>query len=77
MWEDSKLIFKNPVFVTLVMGNTAYIFMIGGLSYWGPYLLEDYYGFGNLASVFLMGGITLLSGTVSVIIGSNLVDKRV
>ena len=51
--------------------------MTGGAAYWGPNMLEDYYGLAALTATLIMGAITVISGTVAVMIGSSIVDKRV
>lgn len=63
-------IFTNRVFVSIGFGYGAFTFLVGGMSVWAPDYLEEYYSLNHDAAVFAFGGITVVTGVVSTVIGS-------
>ena len=68
---------KNPLYVFLVLGNCAFVFNSGGGGFWVPFYLEEYFGVEPYVAIALTGGVTLICGTASIILGSYFVDKKV
>ena len=74
--EQLVMLFKNPIFVFISLGYSAYTFTVGGLAFWGPDYVHDYYGVSKGASTIIMGGITIVCGLIGTLTGSYVADRR-
>ena len=68
---------KNKVYVFLVLGYGAYMFTVGGISFWGPSMLQKQFDKGETAASLGLGAITILSGLVATVIGSMQLEKMI
>ena len=74
--EQVKIFWNNRVFVFLVLGFTAFIFTLGGLGYWGPYIIEKLYNQSREASNLYLGVIVIATGISGTLTGSLLLDWK-
>ena len=67
----------NPLFDTLLFSNCAISFVMGGVLYWLTYYLTSYFDLSAGVTVVYLVCFALITGTVSVFIGSFVLDKSV
>lgn len=72
-----KKLSKNTVYVFLVLGYGAYQFTVGGLSFWGPTILQQEYDVSEGTAAFCLGAITIVSGLVATVIGSQMLERTI
>ena len=75
IWEQIKTICRNPLFMFLSLGYASYAFTIGGLGFWAISFVEGYYNVDPGTATMSIGGITLITGVFSAVIGSILADR--
>ncbi|OMJ70400.1 hypothetical protein SteCoe_31624 [Stentor coeruleus] len=71
-----KILVKNPVFVNLTLGNSAYTFTITAISFWGPTYIENNFKVSSTTATSSLGGITIIVGILGTYLGSLLIDKK-
>lgn len=64
----------NLIYIFIVLGFSAFVFTIGGLSYWTPTIIEKYYGQSKDVANNTLGLITLFCGIVGTLVGSVFLD---
>ena len=74
--EQFRIFGRNGVFVFLVLGFTAFIFTLGGIGYWGPYIIEKLYYQTREASNLYLGLIVITTGITGTLIGSVMLDCK-
>jgi len=72
-----KQLSQNTVYVYLVLGYGAYTFTVGGLAFWGPTILQQEYDKSEGTASFSLGAITIVSGLIATVIGSQLLEKMI
>ena len=65
---------KNPVFILIVAGYSAYAFTVGGLAFWGNNIIQVSYGVSPRLAVVSLGGMTVFCGVVATVLGSVYMD---
>ena len=65
---------KNLVYVLIVLGFASLVFTIGGLSYWTPTVIEEYYHQSSSVANNSLGAITLICGIIGTLVGSIMLD---
>lgn len=81
MLNQFKTLLKNPVFVNLTLGNSAYTFTITAISFWvinkkGPTYIEKNFKVSSTTATSSLGGITIVVGILGTYLGSLLIDKK-
>ena len=67
----------NPLFDTLLLSNCAVSFAGGGVFYWLTYYLISYFDLSASITTVYLFFFALITGTISVFIGSFALDKSV
>jgi MFS family permease len=73
--EQVKLLSKNLVYIFIVLSNISLAFIIGGLGFWAPSILQEMYRKSETTASLSVAAIILISGIVAVLIGSMLLDR--
>ena len=68
------LIFRNPLYILIIIGYIFYTAITGAFSYWAPVFLSDTFGKDIFQSDLIMGGITVGTGIIGTILGGFLLD---
>ena len=68
------LIFRNPLYILIIIGYIFYTAITGAFSYWAPVFLSDTFGKDIFESDLIMGGITVGTGIIGTILGGFLLD---
>jgi len=76
MKEQISILMKTPIYVFLILGYGAYAFTMGGLSYWGPAYLHDFYDSSETVAAYSLGGITVACGLIATFLGSMYMDRK-
>ncbi|CAI9104168.1 OLC1v1002793C1 [Oldenlandia corymbosa var. corymbosa] len=71
--KDAKSILVDKVYVVNVIGYTAYNFVIGAYSYWGPKAGYNIYHMKNADYTF--GGVTCICGVFGTLAGGFVLDR--
>jgi len=74
VWIDFKKLLTYPTYVCLVLGYAAFTFTFGGLGFWGPRYIENFYHKPSEGTVLLFGAITVVCGLSGAIGGSLILD---
>lgn len=61
----------------IVLGFAAYIFTIGGIGYWGTYVIEKLFSKTPRVAAFSLGIIIIISGSLGTLLGSIFFDCSV
>lgn len=72
--EQIKTLGKNLTYDFIVLGFAAFIFTMGGLSLWGPYIVEKLFNQSARSANMSLGIIILTSGILGTLMGSFLFD---
>lgn len=72
-----KELYKNKVYVFLVLGYGSYAFTVGGIAFWGPSMLQKQFEKGETAATLSLGFITIVSGLIATVIGSVQLEKLI
>jgi MFS family permease len=72
--QQLKILGKNLTYDFLVLGFAAFIFTMGGLSMWGPYIVEKLFNQTARTANMVLGVIILSSGISGTLIGSFVFD---
>lgn len=75
MGDQISVILKNPLFLFLALGYASYAFTIGGLGFWAITFVEGYYDVSPTTATMSVGGISLITGLGSAILGSFIADR--
>ncbi|CAN1355277.1 Probable sphingolipid transporter spinster homolog 2 [Linum perenne] len=70
--KDMKVLLQSKTFIVSVLGYTAYNFVIGAYSYWGPKAGYNIYKMQNADLIF--GGVTIVCGILGTLAGGFLLD---
>ncbi|CAI0556379.1 unnamed protein product [Linum tenue] len=70
--KDMKDLLREKTFIVSVLGYTAYNFVIGAYSYWGPKAGRNIYKMENADMIF--GGVTIICGILGTLAGGFLLD---
>ena len=73
--SDYKKLFKIPSLITNILAQTAMTFAIGGLSVWAPTYIVEARGLPLKNVDVIFGGILVVSGLISTLLGGWLGDK--
>ncbi|ETV93183.1 hypothetical protein H310_12788 [Aphanomyces invadans] len=68
-------ILKNPLFMIMSLGSSAYVFSISGLAAFGPSLLIGLGLFEESSAAMVFGGIIVVAGTIGTLMGGFLLDR--
>jgi len=72
--EKIVKILTNRMFMVYLLGYTAYNFVIGTFSFWGPGYIEEFYNYSASDASYIFGGFTVVSGIVGSVSGGLLLD---
>lgn len=72
--KQFKVLGSNLIFVFLVLGFSAFIFTLGALSFWGPYIIEKLYNKSKEEATSYLGIIVITTGVFGTLIGSIQLD---
>jgi MFS transporter, Spinster family, sphingosine-1-phosphate transporter len=64
-----------PLYRSIVLGQAAYTFAIGGFAYWAPKYLAARYGMETGHASFVFGLVTVVGGAAGTVIGGWLGDR--
>ncbi|CAL1409793.1 unnamed protein product [Linum trigynum] len=70
--KDMRDLLREKTFIVSVLGYTAYNFVIGAYSYWGPKAGRNIYKMENADMIF--GGVTIICGILGTLAGGYLLD---
>jgi len=73
--RDYRRLLKIPSYLTNVAAQTALTFSIGGLSVWVPTYLVEARGVPQARATLIFGGITVVGGLISTLLGGWLADR--
>lgn len=59
----------------IVCGYGAWMFYIGGLSFWGPDYMYQHFNLSKGEEAIILGSITIVAGLLGTFSGSYLMDK--
>ena len=74
LWDDLRVVLGNPVYVTTCLAYSSLTFVIGGLAYWLPTVVQKVYHMDLDDATFAIGAITVGCGLVGTGVGGGLVD---
>ena len=66
---------RIPLYRSVVLGQCAYTFAIGGFAYWAPKYLAARYGMETGAASFKFGLVTVAGGAIGTLVGGRLGDR--
>lgn len=72
--QQVKILGKNLTFVFIVLGFTSFIFTMGGLGFWAPFIVEKLFDQTARVANVTLGIIILTSGILGTLSGSCLFD---
>lgn len=72
--QQARILGKNLTFIFIVLGFTAFIFTMGGLGFWAPFIVEKLYDQTPRTANMSLGIIILSSGISGTLLGSCLFD---
>jgi MFS family permease len=75
-WSPMLKLCRQPPYVCLVLGYSAYTFTIGGFSVFAPQFLQYTYEMQQGTANLVFGGITAATGLVGTGVGGWLLDQR-
>ncbi len=73
--DDYRRLFRIPSYLLNVAAQTALTFSIGGLSFWVPTYLSEARGVPQSQSTLFFGGIVVIAGLISTLLGGLLADR--
>ncbi|KAF4719436.1 Protein spinster 3, partial [Perkinsus olseni] len=65
---------KNPIFMCLSFGFSAFMFTVGGFGFWGPALIQFIYDTSQTVSTIAFGAVTVVCGIFGTLIGGLALD---
>jgi MFS family permease len=68
-------ILQSRIYVLVVLGYSATIFTVGGLSFWGPSYLSDVVGMKQEAANLGLGVVTMITGILGTTAGGIMLDR--
>ena len=68
--EQLRQLLSNATFMWLSLGQAAFMFTAGALSFWGTDFQVDHFGVSPLTAALVLGGIIVLGGLVASLLGS-------
>ena len=77
LFTQIKLLSKNPIYSSFIIGNAGAVFTIGGVGFWGPTIIQDQYNKTETVASLTLGGMTLFCGLVATIVGAKIFDKMI
>jgi MFS family permease len=66
---------RIPLYRTLVLGECAYTFAIGGFAYWAPKYLAARYTMDDGKAAFQFGLVTVVGGAIGTLVGGRIGDR--
>ena len=72
-WKDYRTVFHTRSYVLNCLAQTAMTFALGGLAFWTPAYLQ--FRLQPTSSIIIFGGITVVAGLVSTILGGVVADR--
>ncbi|HEY3822859.1 MAG TPA: MFS transporter [Polyangiaceae bacterium] len=66
---------RIPLYRSVVLGQCAYTFAIGGFAYWAPKYLSARYGMETGHASFVFGLVTVAGGAIGTLVGGRLGDR--
>jgi predicted MFS family arabinose efflux permease len=70
-----KRVFLNRVWLACTASYVAYTFAMGGLSTWGPTLLQRRFGVSTARAGVVFGGLAVVTGVLGTFLGGWLTDR--
>ena len=74
-WEDYRTLFANPGFMAVVLGYSAYTFVVGGMAFWMPSFIVRYFDVNLAQGTTIFGGVTVVGGFVGTLLGGAWADR--
>ena len=71
----ARLLFSNRIWLACTASYVAYTFAMGGLSTWGPTLLQRKFVVSTAQAGVVFGGLAVVTGIVGTFLGGNLTDR--
>jgi MFS transporter, Spinster family, sphingosine-1-phosphate transporter len=68
-WAETLRLLRSPNYLLIALGGTAYLFSLGGLSFWGSAYFHRDFGVANHEATTFFGIGYLLPGTPATLIG--------
>jgi predicted MFS family arabinose efflux permease len=70
-----KRVFRNRVWLACTASYVAYTFAMGGLSTWGPTLLQRRFGVSTARAGMVFGGLAVVTGILGTLLGGWVTDR--
>jgi MFS family permease len=70
-----KSVFRNRIWLACTASYVAYTFAMGGLSTWGPTLLQRRFAVSTAQAGLVFGGLAVVTGLLGTFLGGWLTDK--
>jgi MFS transporter, Spinster family, sphingosine-1-phosphate transporter len=71
----ARKLLRIPLYRSVVLGQCAYTFAIGGFAYWAPKYLSARYGMETGHASFVFGLVTVAGGAIGTLVGGRLGDR--
>jgi MFS transporter, Spinster family, sphingosine-1-phosphate transporter len=69
-----KLVYKSKMFWLLALGYGMFIFFVGGVAFWGPFMMSESYGLLQSKSSSNFGYVVFGTGILGTLFGGKLLD---
>jgi predicted MFS family arabinose efflux permease len=73
--ERLRHVFFNRIWLACTASYVAYTFAMGGLSMWGPTLLQRRFGVSTAHAGLVFGGLAVVTGILGTFLGGHLTDR--
>jgi MFS family permease len=73
--QNARRLLRIPLYRSVVLGQCAYTFAIGGFAYWAPKYLAARYGMETGHAAFVFGLVTVAGGAIGTLVGGRLGDR--
>lgn len=73
--QNARRLLAIPLYRSVVLGQCAYTFAIGGFAYWAPKYLSARYGMETGHAAFVFGLVTVAGGAIGTLVGGRLGDR--
>jgi MFS family permease len=72
---SARKLLRIPLYRSVVLGQCAYTFAIGGFAYWAPKYLATRYHLETGHASFVFGLVTVVGGAIGTLVGGRLGDR--
>lgn len=72
--SQMKMLAANGPYMMAALGNSAFVFMAGAVTFWGPTFQTEMFGVSTLEAGVVLGSMVLASGVIGSLSGSVFID---